>query len=434
MNKTTKYFLCALMLAFPISEIAAQVDSNSKTRSGSFYSLFGVGFPTDNNNARELGMGIIGVSLDNSRASTLNNPAFWGKNRLATASSGFNYTSFGASNQNSSNTNALLEAGYIQLTLPFYKEKLGMSASMYSVTRSNYRFVNIDSAVVAGNNTVEYASDVRGAGGINKLEFGLGWAINNNIAVGYAPSLTFITQNNSQDVFFNQSGYGTSNLDSRITGSTMGHKFGALLSFHKLFNDTDLLNIGGAATLGSSIEAERDVTVVKEINNQEQIVPLSDIETGTIELPASLSAGISYYPNNMVNFSAEGLFEGWSSYSSPFDNDNGNATMRDRVKLGFGAEYHPYKFNSPRLLSKFRYSGGVSYDSGHLTINNEDINTLWFSAGLGIISPRSNSTVNMSLRYGLRGTSDSNLVKENIWAFNLSINLSELMFFRQKLN
>ncbi len=431
--KFFKHLLVFILLGLSANTLMAQIEGDSQSRSGSFYSLFGVGFPTDANNPQELGLGIIGVSLDNRQSNTLQNPAMWGKNTLTTASSGFNLAQFQSTSQTSESINALFEAGYLQITFPVFREKLGVSASMYSVTRSNYRFVTFDSTVASPNNTVNYASDIRGAGGINKLEVGFGWNINRNIAVGYAPSLTFISQNNSQDVFFDQSGYGTSNLDSKITGSTIGHRFGALFTFRNLFRSADRISIGTSATLPISINAKNRITVSKVVNGQDQEVNLRDAVKGTVRLPLKLSGGLTYYPTGLVNFSFEGLYEQWSDYSSEFNPSNELALMKDRFKAGFGGEYHPYKTNSTSFLSNFRYSGGISYDTGHLSIRNQDISTLWFSAGLGIISPRSSSSVDLSIRYGLRGTTNENLIKEKIWALNLSVNLSELMFFRQKL-
>ncbi|MEQ9036491.1 hypothetical protein [Gracilimonas sp.] len=425
-----------VLLLLPAKELLAQIEGASQSRSGSFYSLFGVGFPTDNNNTRELGLGILGVSLDNMDSNSLQNPALWGKNFLTTASTGFNLSQFRATGSSSKSVNQLLEAGYLQVTFPVIREKLGISGSVYSVTRSNYRFVNIDSTVSSPDNVINYASDVRGAGGINKIEAGIGWTINKNISVGYAPSLTFISQNNSEDVFFSQSGYTTSNSDSKVTGTTIGHRFGALFSFNNLFRSNDRISLGASATLPITIDAQEKTTVTKFVNGQEQEVPLRGAQEGEITLPLEINAGLTYYPTSLVNFSLEGLYEQWSDYESAFDPNSELSYMSDRIKAGLGAEYHPYRTNSSSFWSNFRYGGGISYDSGHLNIEGQDISTLWFSAGLGIISPdpRSRSSVDISIRYGLRGTTNNNLIREKIWALNLSINLSELMFFRQKLN
>tara|TARA_R100000908_G_C3757312_1_gene152292 strand:- start:77816 stop:79117 length:1302 start_codon:yes stop_codon:yes gene_type:complete len=413
--------------------VFAQVQETSMASSGSFYSLFGMGFPTDYNNSRELGMGTIGVSLYNTQSNSLQNPAIWGTNTFTTASSGFNLSQFESSTGATDNTNAMFEPGYFQVTLPLYREKLGISASMYSVTRTDYRFLTVDSTVSSATNTIGYAADIRGTGGINKLELGLGWNATPNIALGYAPSFVFLTQNNSQDVFFDQSGYTRSLLNARVTGSALSHRFGALLTFRNLLNTRDRITFGATATLPVTIEAEETRIVTKRVSGRDQQVELRDPLKGEVTLPLDVKGGFTYYPSTLVNFSAEGSFAEWSSYESDFDQSDASAVMKDRLRAGFGAEYHPYRTNSTAFLSNFRYSGGVTYDTGHLKIEGENINTLWFSAGLGIISPRSNSSVDLSVRYGMRGTTNQNLIKEQIWSFALTVNLSELMFVRRKL-
>src|SRR5690554_6114090 len=96
---------------FPAKGLLAQVEATSESSSGSFYSLYGVGYPTDISNTRALGMGILGVSLDNTNSNSLQNPALWGKNSLSTASSGFNFTQFKNTSQSTSSTNNLFDAG-----------------------------------------------------------------------------------------------------------------------------------------------------------------------------------------------------------------------------------------------------------------------------------------------------------------------------------
>jgi len=75
----------------------------------------------------------------------------------------------------------------------------------------------------------------------------------------------------------------------------------------------------------------------------------------------------------------------------------------------------------------------MSYDSGHLQLEGQRINTLKFSLGLGIRSPNSRSSIDLSFEYGVRGTNSTNLVKEQIFGMKLSLNLAEVMFYRPKL-
>lgn len=437
MNKNNLYrIFCLTFLFFSLSvfQAFAQSESRSINSNGSFYSIFGVGFPVENNTSRELSLGISGVSLDNTQSNTLSNPALWGKNVYATTSSGFSLSQYQASDNVSESVNSDLSAGYFQVTLPIYKQKLGISASLYSVTTSDYRYFNSGTLITTENNSIDYVSDISGSGGINKLELGVGWNINKNIAIGYAPSLAFISQENTTELFFSQNDFPYNSLDYKVTGSSFSHRFGTLLTFNDLFRDNDKLGFGASYILPVNISTEETSETSRIINNSEQDVTLGDTYNGNAKLPAEFNAGLTYYPSNLVNISVEGKFQQWSKARSNLNLDNENYELSDRFKLGLGGEYHPYKTTSSSFLSNFRYSGGVSYDSGHLKTLNQDINTLWFSAGLGIISRFSNSSIGLSARYGLRGTTSDDLIREKIWSFNLSVNLTELMFFRPKLN
>jgi hypothetical protein len=101
--------------------------------------------------------------------------------------------------------------------------------------------------------------------------------------------------------------------------------------------------------------------------------------------------------------------------------------------MGLGVQYFPYVTGSNKFLSSFKYRAGASYDTGHLDIDGQRINTLKFAFGIGIRSPRSNSSIDLSFEYGIRGTETSSLAQENIWGVRLTLNLAELMFFRPKL-
>lgn len=426
--KTTILFI---LLATATQALHAQ-DDLSRNSNGSFYSLFGIGYPFDNTNARESGMGVLGVSLNNLESNSLQNPAAWGSNILTTASSGFKLSRYLAKDGSSESENALLETGYLQLTMPLYKQRLGFSASIYPVTKSNYRIYLNDTEVPAPGDTISYITDLEGSGGVNKIEFGLGWNITENISVGYAPALAFISKSNRESVYFDQNGYTNNFLDKRINGVTFAQRFGTLLSFYSLLNRNDQLSIGATFALPITFDASQKRTVMRTIENQLQEVVLGT-EKGSVKLPAEFNSGLTYYPSKFINISLEGQLQQWSSFESEFQQPDTDVEMSDRYRLGIGAEYHPYKFNSGKFLTNFRYSAGLSYDSGHLIVNDEKIDTFWLSAGIGIPS-RTRSSVDVSFRYGIRGTTSNNMIQENIWSVNFSVNLSELMFIRPKLD
>lgn len=401
--------------------------------SGSFYSYYGVGFPVDLSSVQERSAGIFGVSLDNYQASTLQNPAIWGRNVLTTATSGFNISHYDASTTSSKSSNALVEASFLQLTLPIIKEQVGFSASLYPYTRSNYRIFDTGSAFPTPQDTVNYAIDNQGVGGINKLEFGIGYSPNRYLSVGYAPSYIFLSRTDTEYFFFGNSTTSSINLRDEITGSGFGHRFGLIANLPSIIGDNDRLTFGAAVTLPSSFEALEKTKSDKVVDGTEQEVQIGSTNKGNVKLPLEINTGFTYYPSSFINVSLEGQMQQWSEFEYELDAAQENV-MSDRYRLGLGAQYHPYRYGSDKFLSKFKYSAGMSYDTGHLTINGQDIETLWLTTGIGIRSPRrSQSTIDVGFRYGFRGSSSNNLIQEDIWELNLSINLAEIMFFRRKL-
>ena len=64
-------------------------------------------------------------------------------------------------------------------------------------------------------------------------------------------------------------------------------------------------------------------------------------------------------------------------------------------------------------------------------VNNTGINRMSVSAGLSVPLSYTNY-IDLDFEYAIQGTVSSNLVRENIFTFNLGINLGQLWFIRQE--
>ncbi len=428
-----KLSLIALSI-FIVGSAFAQTVNDSEARSGSMYSFYGVGMPILQNSAQEKGMGILGVSSNSFQTSGLSNPAFWGQGSFVRGTANFTLAKYSAKDNFSSSTNSLFEAGTIHIVFPIIKQKLGVSAALYPVTRTNFKSSISREIFPNATDTLGYQSDKNGTGGISKLEFGFGFALNKYISVGYAPSLAFMRTSNSDQIDFSNSGYSTNTVNTDVTAAAFSQRFGILFSKRGLFNKNDIVQLGSAVVLPVNFDAKSKSLTTKVINGSLTTIDLDRSGTGNVSLPLQVSGGLTYFASPYFNVTADGLYEEWSKAKYELDLGDLN-NYSDRFLLGLGAQFHPYKKGSAKFLSKFRYSAGVSYDKGHLNIDNKDINTLWFSTGIGVFAPRASmSSFDVSIQYGIRGTATQNLVQEKIWAINFSVNLTELMFIRPKLN
>lgn len=407
--------------------------SDTEGRGGSVYSYYGLGFPIDVTSDAYKAYGALGVSGVGVESMSINNPALWGRAIYTEATTGLQISKHNLSTQSANSANFSFETNFIHLLFPLSRGKAGLSVGLYPVTRANFRSVINETLQVSQTDTISYSNDLQSRGGVNKFEVGFGFKINNNISVGYAPSVAFLTLENTEYLTFRQA-FVTQDLRTKITGAAFSQRFGISGDFRGLFKEDDRLNIGATLNLPFSINADQEYTTEKFVDGGQEEVNLTNTlpsPSGDIDMPLESSFGIGYAPSDFLSIAVEGLYQQWGEYNSeirPGQND----FLTDRFKIGVGGQFHPYKRNSDQFLSRFKYSAGLSYDTGHLTIQGNEINTLWLNTGLGIFS-RSASSLDVSFRYGFRGTTDNNLVKERIWALGISVNLTELMFVRPKL-
>lgn len=397
--------------------------------------------PVDLSSSSADGIGATGVSFYESNVPGLANPAEWGSTVYSVASGGFSLQKFDASDYEGSSTNTSVSVNNFQIQFPLKRNKLGVSVSLAPLTQSNYRVFGTNTRIIgsgADRDTLVANVENRGDGGVNSLEFGLGWKINNNISIGYAGSLVFASIDNQITTGFVNSSYQGVGYTIQTNGYGMGNRLGTMISIPGLFGESDQLRIGAAVTLPVKLNSERSQRSDKQLSsNVTETVVVNEGEglgDSEIELPLKMSGGITYHTSPQLSFTTEGLYEQWSEFSYGF-NPQQETMFADRYKGAFGLRYFPFVTGSDKFLSRFKYRAGVSYDTGHLKIDGQKIETLLFSGGIGIPSPsqRSNSSIDISFHYGIRGTKAQNLVKESIWGMKLSINLSELMFYRPKL-
>lgn len=428
-----KNLLLVVFLLSGFSTIANAQAYDTKGRGGSVYSYYGLGYPIDltSDNYKAYGvLGVSGVSVENI---SINNPALWGRAFYTEGTTGLQIQKHNLTSQGGDSESFSYQPGFIHLLFPISKGKAGLSVGLYPATRANYRAVIDESVIVSPMDTIAYTNDLQSRGGVNKFELGFGIKLNKNFSVGYAPSVAFLTLENTEFISFDRALI-PQDMRTKITGASFSQRFGFAADFRGLLKSDDRLNFGATLTLPYSIDADQKYTIKKVINGTQQDVDQTSTlanPSGSIDMPLESSFGVGYAPSRFVSLAVEGLYQKWGEYDSEVMPEQ-NTFLTDRFKLGVGGQFHPYKRNSDQFLSRFKYSAGLSYDSGHLTIEGNDISTLWLNTGLGILS-RSASSVDLSFQYGFRGTTNNNLVKERIWAFGVSINLTELMFVRPKL-
>ncbi|WP_069131159.1 hypothetical protein [Rhodohalobacter halophilus] len=434
-----KYLLPLFTVIFGFAVLeTAHAQNDDLANSGSFYSGFGIGTPSDVQAANSMGMGLSGVGLYSGSSANITNPAQWGLSAFTHGSVAVSMLNYNASDQFDSSRKALFAFENFQLVLPVLRSKLGFSVGFSPVTRSDFQRITEGSFTPiegVGLDDVDYLTNTQGSGGINKFEFGAGYRLFDNISVGYSMGAYLLTQDQEVSAAFSDMTYRGITYNREIEGYAFGHKFGIYARKGNIFGSEDQISLGATVSLPVSIDAERSVTAFRTVNGRRTLIELGGNQAnmdGTVKLPMEINTGLTYNLNRYVILSTEVLMQNWSEAEYSYSPEQ-QAYYKDRMKAGFGVQYHPYRTEQRGgFFSNFKYSLGSSYDTGHLNINGEDIDTIYLNAGIGFIGRQSSSSVDLSFQYGIRGTESSNLVKENVWGFKLSLNLAELMFVRPK--
>ncbi|MDX1617858.1 MAG: hypothetical protein R3224_03675 [Balneolaceae bacterium] len=433
-----RVLIITILLALFSLPSAAQI-ADDQARSGSVYSNLGVGIPTDLASSSALGMGLTGVSFVESNVPGIANPAEWGSTVYTLATGGFSFQKFNSRDNTGTSANAVFAANTFQLQFPLIRDELGVSVSFAPLTQSNFRIIDTNTQIIgSGSQADTLIANVenRGTGGVNNLEFGMGWKINRNISIGYAASLQLASIENNVTALFENSSYQGVGFSRRLSGYGFGNRIGTLIRLPSLLSDSDQLQLGAAVRLPVDINSDREQSADKPVGpNAVETVVLesgSGLGKGDIRMPMEISGGLTYRPTRTLYVTGEGLYQQWSDFRFSYSRRQQNL-MSDRYKGGIGIRYFPFISGTNTFLSRFKYRAGVSYDTGHLDINGERIESWTLSAGIGIPSPKSRSSIDLNFFYGRRGTETQNLVKESIWGLRLSINLAELMFIQPKL-
>ena len=437
MKRVNRYPYILVLLIGLFTATTVQAQNNDLAKSGSFYSGIGFGLPVDYFSPYSMGMGLTGVSNFSGFSANIANPAHWGLIGYTHGSISASLTNTLSSDLNNSKRSAVFGIEQFQLTVPIKRNRVGISASITPISRGDFRnrSSGLHNPLPGFSNSVRYDFTTVGTGGINRFEAGVGFALANQISVGYAFSANILSMNETVVPEFSDNQFRAVNFERKKEGYNFGHRFGIFAFTGNLLGSEDQLSFGATLMLPIEIDAEQKVTAFRSVNNQRILVDYNEnspSRNGTIKMPLEFNTGLTYNLNRFINVGTELMLQQWSDALYSFDTNQQNL-FKDRTRIGFGAQYHPYRSDQMGgFFSNMKYSAGMTFDTGNLEINGESIETIYINAGIGLMSTRAVSSIDLSVHYGIRGTESVNLVKENIWGFKLSLNLAEWMFVRQR--
>ncbi|MEG8947264.1 hypothetical protein [Rosettibacter firmus] len=391
---------------------------------GSIYSRFGLGDFYQSFSSRRMAIGELGIAINDYDYLNNLNPASWSKLRLTRIETGIIYHG----NNISSNSSSV----YYSQTI-FTGFMLGFPIDHdygISLTAGLLPFSNVDYDVTTIENselTESYELTHSGKGGLSKSFIGISYKLPFNFSIGasfdyYLGKIT----NQSFINFSDSSQFRDGSFLDEYSYNGIGFSVGLISS-----NFAPILKLSNIKDLRVGLIYSNNVTLKADtVNKSTTILGTITNSSGRIKtnLPYKVGIGISLNWKGDYLFVFDYLYQPFNKFK--IDNRN-IKELRNFQKLSIGFEYRKADIRSQSFWEQVKFRGGLSYEKTQYYLNNTGIDMYAVYTGLSL--PLGfESTLDLAFQFGKRGTTENNLLKENIYKFSVTLSLGELWFLRQE--
>ncbi len=438
--------LVGLLLLGSVGPVHAQSNGD-----GSIYSRFGLGTLQDFSSSQGEALGGGAYALRTLNYNPMGNPALWGDQVFTRLSAGASFHRIAAND--GEGPSSRLSSGQIeafQFSFPLYEQTLGVGLSFQPYSQRNYRTRNqgaLDLRVAPPDTTnngiaeVPYDVNFRGSGGLHSFRGGLGYRVADFLRVGASVDVLYgVLESERSTEFGNAPIRDVTTVDkARLVG--VGGTVGAHLSLNSLFQSDDMFSVGGSLRLPTTLSGTRVLTLAE--GSPLTADTLSSVD-GEVSLPWRSRFGIAYQPNARWTFTADGLYEPWSTFTTsfrqraPFGRQfpvGGEAALTDRWRASVGTEMVPAAGDQlAGYFANVAYRLGAYTERMYVRPDGEtDLRTYAVTGGMSLPTSLSGTRIDLNLTAGTRGTTAGSLVKDNFYGFSLHVNFGERWFQERRL-
>jgi len=436
-NKTIRILFCLLFLVFISGTMLAQ------NRISSPYSRFGIGNLFNNANTYNLSMGGTAYALRSPMHVNAANPASY----TAFDSTSFVFEGGLISNFSTLKTDLLSQkSNYTSLSnllfgfpvTDWWRSSFGLvpfSNVGYKIVSNN--ITSIDSLYSEYPDSVfklSYQDKYEGSGGINQVYWGNAFKLNKNLSIGINATFLFGSIEKISATEFPDS---ATYFNSRTSKTTYVHDFYFTygIQYFKPLKHDLTFGAGAVFSKSSKIKATQDIlSETYTIGSGDIIQPRDSIVykdggiKGDIIIPTNFGIGLSLKKSDIWLVATDYQWQNWNKFKSFNEKDS----LKNSWRAAIGAQYVPQKAIFPRMFDRIEYRLGFHYSKTYLELQNNQLNEMGFSFGIGLPLRKSKSNINFSIEAGRQGTTANNLLQENYVKFSLSVSLSERWFIKSK--
>lgn len=386
---------------------------------GSVYSRYGIGDVKTYTTARQMGLGGVGYAMRTNFHLNTETPSQYGSINQVRFYTGYTFNTIMADDGNLKNTYSSSAVDGFALGFPISKAAgMGLVLGYTPYSKINYE-------IDYKHSDTTFTKRYFGEGGMNKLFIGLSYSPFNDFTLG-----AMINYYNGRSEYFSELDYVDNTIQNDTYFSTKRTYNGAGFKFSLLSNDlASFLNSEKLSELriavNYSLESRinTDTSSVVAIKNGQTKEITSVVKT---TLPFRLELGISALLDKSLFIYFDYTYQ---PFSKLLLGDLKYKATNDFSRVSAGVETNKRSKINSNFWDDINYRAGLSYEKSSLAINGTVIDKLALHCGLSL--PLSfDSSLDIGLEAGKRGTLDNNLIKENFINVSVGFNIGDIWFVR----
>lgn len=382
------------------------------------YSVYGIGDIDFKSYNRTSGMGGTGLALRSSSYIINNNPA-----SITGLERSFLVGSIAATAKSSTYQGNVIDAGNTG-NRDFWVKGISLGTKINgwwasniglgSFSNVNYRFAG--TKLVEGSSNT-YTTLQEGDGGLNEFYWVNAVSLGKHLSVGirtswlsgsinqtetlYEPTLVTTIATKQQDYF-----------------SNFRFQYGAL--YMAMLGKKWDMSVGGRYSSKTRLSANRSLTVTQDGGS---VVADEFIKRDRFNLPASYGVGVALVYDKKTTIAADYMYEDWSALRI-----RGNGwRLINSHRLSAGVEFSRLVQRVNRPVERRFVQLGGHIGNSYLQVRGKPVTDFGFTVGTGGVLSN-NLLYTLSGEFGVRGTTDMNLIKESYFQFTFSLSLREFLF------
>ena len=183
----------------------------------------------------------------------------------------------------------------------------------------------------------------------------------------------------------------------------------------------DGLNVGAIFSTATDLNATQENINISPVG--EDTIATKE---GKIRIPVSAGFGIAWLLGEKYLVAGDIFHQQWSDFRFY---DVHPPQIRNSTRISLGLEIQPSMEVGGSYWKKVAYRFGAYYLSSYYQIGTEPINEVALTTGLGL-PIGADTRLELALEYGRRGTTDQQLLRDNILRFSVTLNVGEKWFVR----